>query len=173
MRDKETGLTLRTVNAVDKYIEEVYILKHPNYTFAQALRDAGYTDRYVHSFGSRIWRNMGVQTKINSFKAKMMAKAEIILNVTLEEVVNNARWLIEFGKDKGRTSAVRAGNYQLGCTIAAFKENITTPDIEQQRKLEEKEQDLATEIGKQILISKYQPLRAKKGTDEAKIGYVS
>ena len=60
MKDKETGLTLRTLQATDKYIEEVYTKKNTNYTFPQALRDAGYTDRYIHSYGSKIWQNMGV-----------------------------------------------------------------------------------------------------------------
>ncbi len=45
------------------------------------------------------------------------------LAVTAEEVIDNARWLVEHGRSKGIGADVRAGNDQLGKIIAIFSES--------------------------------------------------
>jgi len=46
MKDKETGLTFRTLKATELFIAENIVNNNAKYTFAQGLRDAGYSARW-------------------------------------------------------------------------------------------------------------------------------
>lgn len=65
-------------------------------------------------------------TKPNIIKALEDIKAETKaeLDVTVAEIVSNARWQIEYGKAKGDSQALARGNDQLGRIIGAYTDNI-------------------------------------------------
>jgi hypothetical protein len=142
MKDKETGLTLKTLQAVDKYLQQVYELKNTNYTFPQALRDSGYTDRYIHSYGSKIWQNIGVQSKINTFKQESDKKAQI----TVTEVLNSIEYGVQKCKECNNFAALARFVEMQGRYLAMFTDNINSADITKQRELEAEEKKEAAEI---------------------------
>ena len=93
-----------------------------------SARLAGYSKRSA--------RQMGADTLSKPYvKAAIEAKQAIIAdraNITREEVVNNARWLVDHGMATGKANAVSSGNAQLaaigGYTTDA-KQGVTMPTI--------------------------------------------
>lgn len=61
-----------------------------------------------------------VKDKINKIMATLAVKNE----VTLDEVVANARLQVMLGKAQGCAADIKGGNEQLGKIIAAFKDRI-------------------------------------------------
>jgi hypothetical protein len=126
MKDPKTGLTWKTADAVDRYLLENVAKDNVNYTFPQALRDAGYSARYVHSFASKIWENIGVQNKINSFKSKAAMKAEL----TIAQVLDDLDYGVNRAKERGDLMALARFSELRGKYLAMFTDRSIT-DAEQ------------------------------------------
>ena len=66
-KEKLNHLTPRTQIATDYYIAKNLASGDKNYTYAQAMRDAGYSPHYVIKFAIKIANNAIVKQQINSF----------------------------------------------------------------------------------------------------------
>jgi phage terminase small subunit len=53
---------------------------------------------------------------------KGMARIEKKTDITIKEIINNARYLVKLGIEKKNGADIAAGNKQLGEMIAAFKQ---------------------------------------------------
>ena len=73
-----------------------------------AYIDAGYKSRgaSARAEASRLITKDNIKQAIQAKRAEIQAKQDI----TRDEVIANARWQVDFGKDKARADAVRAGN---------------------------------------------------------------
>lgn len=126
----ERKLTGKQQIAIDYYCGEA----HQNW--CKAYKMAGYS----LCIG---WKHNAIKLLhkdyIKDAIAKRMAKLAEKMQVTMEEVVDNARWLVEYGRKNNTIGAVSAGNDQLGRTIAAFTDNVNQTDTQKQRVLDERE----------------------------------
>jgi len=102
-----------------------------------AMRAAGYSDSYANTHGTAILDIPAVKAELE----RLQVKVEADFDVTLQEVVANARWLVRTGKDRNCGADVSAGNLQLGRSIGAFSDRV----IEQQQELPVKELTPETE----------------------------
>ena len=127
MKDPKTGLTLRTLNAVEKYIAETMIKNNPKYSWTQALRDSGYSQRYVENFAAKIWSNEEVQGKINSYKAKAAVKAEL----TIAQVLDDLDYGIKLAREQGDLMAIARFCELRGKYLSMFTDKIhyETPEL--------------------------------------------
>jgi len=142
MRDKETGLTDRTLKATRLYIANFLERENTGYTFAQALRDAGYTKRYVHSYCSKLWDNVGVQQLISQRIAELEQKTEL----TAAKVLEDLAYGVKMAKRYNLLNALARFLELEGRTLAMFKDNILNTDTIKQRELDEKEAAEAVRI---------------------------
>ncbi len=109
-------LTAKQSSFVDYYCDpgsETY-----NNAYQSAIK-AGYAHTTATLACKHILGNVRVQAAVIEKRAEVQAT----LAVTAEEVIANARWLIEHGKAKNCGADVRAGNDQLGKIIAIFTES--------------------------------------------------
>ena len=100
--------------------KEAIIINGGNAT--EAAKTANYCpnvknrDNKCGVIGHNLLRNIKIKEAIDTRRAELKVKTE----VTIEEVVGNARLQIEMGKARHDPLAIRGGNEQLGKTIAAF-----------------------------------------------------
>lgn len=104
---------------------------------------AGFSEKYAqHMLPQRVLSNIALKA---AFAAKVAEIGEKI-EITRQECIDNARWLVKYGRDNNRSTAFAQGNDQL-CKIAGiFTENLNTTDTQRQRELDEKEQAEAAAI---------------------------
>jgi len=106
------------------------ILQGKNQTEAASI--ANYSNKsknYLARVGSENVRKCNIKSEIDHIQAKISGKLEI----TLEEIANNARYLIELGREKKNGADIAAGNKQLGEMKGAFKqvlvETVVKPEV--------------------------------------------
>lgn len=89
----------------------------------KAMRDTGFAEsscKSGHTIAS-VYNNVLVKAAIAEITAKTRADSEI----TLAEVVNNARLQVDIGKTKGCAADIKGGNEQLGRIAGHFeKDNL-------------------------------------------------
>ena len=109
-------MTIKQKKFVERYIETG--------NGVESARKAGYgkkkTDNYLARVASENVRKCSIKAEID----KRMVELEAKTDVTIKEVIENARYLIEMGKKHNRGNDIAAGNKQLGETIAAFTQNV-------------------------------------------------
>jgi phosphoribosylformylglycinamidine (FGAM) synthase-like enzyme len=90
----------------------------------KALLSVGYSKNYSEHCGLKIFDN----DRFKQILAQIQAKTEVKTDITLAEVIENARYLINLGKEKQNGTDISNGNKQLGEMIAAFKQAIINED---------------------------------------------
>jgi len=135
MKDPKTGLPWKTSDAVGRFLLETVVKKNVSYTFPQALRDAGYSVRYVHSYASRIWENVGVQDKINGYKAKAAVKAEL----TVSQVLDDLDFGIKLARERGDLMAIARFSELRGKYLSMYSDGLNLNDTTQQKEINEAE----------------------------------
>ena len=113
---KKRGLTVKQKRFVEN------ILTSDNQT--QAAIKAGYKPESARITASENLTKDNIKSEINKRTAEIEAKTDI----TLQEVIENARYLINLGKEKQNGTDISNGNKQLGEMIAAFKQAIINED---------------------------------------------
>ena len=123
-----------------------------NYNGTEAASQAGYKgDRnQLDSIASENLQKPAIKTAIDVKRAKIAES----MDVSRQEVIDNARWLVKFGQDNGRTTAVSQGNEQLGKVANVFSENTNVTDTQRRRELDEIETKEAKAIAK-IRLSEF------------------
>ncbi len=131
----------RAQTATDLFIANTIIAPMAGYTWSRAMREAGYAEKTIDRTSGEVLGRLGVQSQIVQARAGIKAVAE----VTVAEVTENARWLVQHGKgnkDEAQPpnpASVSAGNKQLGDIIGAYtgkdpqqamQINIIMPDKE-------------------------------------------
>ncbi len=161
MKDKQTGLTFRTLKATELFIAETIVNNNAKYTFAQALRDASYSARYVNTQGAKIWGNVRVQALITKAKAALTVKTSIRTGLTVEKVLADLDKIEHSitGED-GKVFRGQIHNYLKiaelrGKYLAMWTENVTTTDLTRQKELDEREKAEAAELARLRLRDKY------------------
>lgn len=161
MKDKETGLTFRTLKAVELFIAETIVNNNAKYTFAQALRDVPYSARYIQSNGAKIWSDMRVQGLISKAKAALTVKTSIKTGLTVEKVLADLDKVEHSitGED-GKVFRGQVHNYLKiaelrGKYLAMWTENVTTTDLTRQKELDKKQRAEAAELARLRLGEKY------------------
>ncbi|MFA5359326.1 MAG: terminase small subunit [Patescibacteria group bacterium] len=84
----------------------------------KAAIKAGYAVKSARVSAHRNITNHNIKAEIDKGIARIEAKTD----VTIQEIINNARYLIELGISKKNGTDIAAGNKQLGEMIAAFKQ---------------------------------------------------
>jgi len=91
----------------------------------QIAIDAGYSPKTAYSIASENLSKPDIKAEIDEIQARISGKLEI----TLEEISNNARYLIELGKNKKNGADIAAGNKQLGEMRGAFKQVVIETEV--------------------------------------------
>jgi len=131
MKDKETKLTGKQIAFIEHYTGDSF------FNATDAARKAGYKGN-SNTLGQMGDENLK-KPKIKAVIAQKQAELVEIADITRQECIDNARWLIKYGKENNRSTAFAQGNDQL-CKIAGiFTENLNTTDTQRQRELDERE----------------------------------
>ena len=111
----------------------------------QSAIKAGYEGKWTASNAKQITNNNQVKAAIEQCKAKI-AK---IMDVTRNEVIDNARYLINMGKELRNGSDIGKGNEQLGKIASVFTENIND-NRDEKPVLSLEQQEMASKIAKEL-----------------------
>lgn len=127
----------RRVKAAEKYCQEVYILQHLNYSWQDALRAAGYGERYIHSHGASMWLSVAVKQVIDKYKAQQQQTAQD----KIDEIRAEHRRLQRLAEKKGDLATATANATWYGKTYGAYTDVVRNDhEQQQQQRLTEQEQ---------------------------------
>lgn len=145
MRDKETGLTDKELSLADAYINcdfnAIPAWEHSKYS-----QNCTKTTKRINAY--KILRKPHVLAYIKQLKQKNSEKVEILADITRQECIDNARWLVKYGRNNDKPTPFAQGNDQL-CKIAGiYTENINQTDTQRQRELDEKQVQEAEAIAR-------------------------
>jgi len=152
MKNPETGLTDKEQSLADAYVKLGYsdLKAFEASKYSQACKR---NSKRITAY--RVLHRPHVLAYIKQLKAKIAEKQDILADVTRQEVIENARWLVKYGKRNNHNTSVAQGNEQLGKIASVFTENLNTADTTKQRELAEKEalaaDELAAELNRQKL----------------------
>ncbi len=118
MTNPRTKISDKAQLTTEHYINNAIVMPVEGYTWAQAMRDAKYAESTIDKNSADIWGLAGVQSQIE----QAMAKSRIDAEIKLDEVVANARYLVEMGKTVKNGADIGKGNEQLGKIIGAFRD---------------------------------------------------
>lgn len=105
MTDLETNQPDKAQLATENYINNCVIEGKESYTWAQAMRDAGYAESTIDKNSAMVWGYVGVQEQIKA--AKEQKKADAVF--TLEKATqNNTRLMRRAEKAEQFSAAVTA-----------------------------------------------------------------
>ena len=94
----------------------------------QSAIRAGFSSRTAKSQGQRLLTFVDVRQAIEVKRMQIQAE----MDITRDEVIANARWLIEHGKTRSIGADVRAGNEQL-CKLGGYFHEDARSDHEMPR----------------------------------------
>ena len=116
------------------------------YNKVEALKKAGYKDSYARSVGLQLYDDIRLKDLI----AKCEAKKQVKMDITLNEVIANARWLVDRGKQDDDKASVKAGNEQLGRIIGAYTDRLVTDKSNEPEPLTQADKDKLKAMAKQL-----------------------
>ncbi|MBA7572522.1 hypothetical protein ES708_14305 [subsurface metagenome] len=148
MKDKKTNLTDKELSLANAYVNCNYnaTTAYENSTYSQNC-----TKTTVRVNAYKVLRKPHVLAYVQQLKTTVNERAAEIADLTRQEIIENARWLVQFGKEHQRPAAVASGNEQLGKIASVFSENVNQTDVVRQRQLDKKEQTTARKIADMCL----------------------
>lgn len=100
---------------------------------------------------------------------KRLREIEAETDVTLKEIIHNARYLINLGISNKNGGDIAAGNLQLGKTIGAYQDNLNTTDTIKAQELANISKEEAIEL-KRIANIRLSEMTQDVDTKQVKIG---
>ncbi len=158
MKDPETGLTDKTLKAIQLYNSKYLEQQNSKYTFNDAMIEAGYGKGYAKSHAAKIVRNSVVSGLIDKKRQEIAnrdAKRAENQELKREEMVAGIQYGLDTSKNKGNLVAYR-GFLELGCrALGMLTDNINTTDTQKQQELDEKGREEAAAFARWRLEQKY------------------
>jgi len=142
MTDPKTKISDKAQRATEHYIANTIIAPIAGYTWAQAMRDAGYAESTIDKQSSMVWGYVGVQEQINAAIAKIKAKS------VKSRVERQEWWSKVVDNDKANMCDRLRASELLGRSEADFTDNIanTVPDQTQTLSKDEQVEALRAQI---------------------------
>lgn len=119
------------------------------HNITESAQKAGYSKRTAAAQGSRMLKDVKIIELVKIEEQKIKDR----LKLSIDEIVTNARWLIDYGTKNKKPNAVAAGNDQLAKIQGAYTERHVFEDntqIGQERRLELEK--AAKELGKELRL---------------------
>lgn len=124
----------RRIEVAKDYCEQHFVLKKTDYTFTEALKHAGYGDRYIQSFGARIWKCIVVQDIVKEYESESKQETQD----QIDYIRADHKRLQRIAEKKGDLATATANSVWYGKTYAAYTDVMSTGE-------ERKEQQVLTE----------------------------
>ena len=126
MTDITTKVTDKAQQAADHYISKCIIAPMQGYSWAQAMRDAGYAESTINKKSNETWGIVGVQEQIAEAKARLKRDS---LN-TIAKIRAKHEEFMTLAIEKGDLALARLNLQDLGRTYAAYTDkNIVDNEI--------------------------------------------
>jgi hypothetical protein len=111
-----TKTSNKALQAADNYINSCIIAPVVGYTWAQAMREAGYAESTIDSKSKETWGMVGVQQEIEAAKARLKRNS---LN-TVQKIRDKHEEFMALALEKGDYALARLNLQDLGRTYAAY-----------------------------------------------------
>jgi len=115
----------RRAKAAEKYCQEVYVKQNLAYSWTDALKYTGYGERYIHSFGAKIWQSMAVKEVITAYQAKSEESAE----KAVDYIRHEHQRLQRLAEDKKDLTNATANAVWYGKTYGVYKDRRITEEL--------------------------------------------
>ncbi len=124
----------RRIEVAKDYCEQHFVLKKTDYTFTEALKHAGYGDRYILSHGNDVWKSVVVQNIVKEYESLSKQETQDQIDFIRAE----HRRLQRIAEKKGDLTVATQNMQLYGKTYAAYTEVVSSGE-------ERKEQQALTE----------------------------
>lgn len=128
MKDKKTGLTTRELDFASLILSGLSDL--------DAYRQSNYSQTCSEQTKRVTANKILKRPRVSAYIEQKRSKNAVKSDVTIAEVIDNARYLVDFGRKTGKISAISAGNEQLGKIGGFYSERLDINDIQKQRILD-------------------------------------
>lgn len=112
---KEKKLTSKEEAFIQNYISN-------GFNGTKAAISAGYSENSSRQIADQNLSKLHISERIDEYKKEQANKND----VTIKEIIENARYIVEKSKEKDDMTSLSKGNEQLGKTIGAFTEVVKT-----------------------------------------------